>query len=339
MSQKKNERRDFLQRVAAASLLLPLSGFVATESRPRMRPPRLQPGDLVALTAPAGAIFNEENITKATAALTAAGFRVQQGKTLQARYGYLAGKDELRAAELNALFRNKEVKAIMAMRGGWGCARMLHLLDFDAIRDNPKIITGFSDITTLLMAIYQRTGLVTFHGPVGNSSLGEFTMDHFLRVVSKAERVEMKAPDGDPAQVLSPGKARGILCGGNLTVLCSLIGSGYLPDWHDKLLFIEETDEEPYAVDRMLTQLRLAGILPKVRGLVFGKCTKCDPEEPEKSLTLQQVFEDHLREPGVPVFTNASFGHTRDKFTLPVGVEAEINAQSGTIRLLEAAVS
>ncbi|TND10283.1 MAG: muramoyltetrapeptide carboxypeptidase [Bacteroidetes bacterium] len=334
-----SDRRDFLQGLAAASLLLPLSGFAAGEIKSRIRAPRLDKGDLVALTAPAGAIFNEESISKVTVALEAAGFRVQQGKTLQARYGYLAGKDEFRANELNALFKNKEVKAIMAMRGGWGCARLLHLLDFAAIERNPKIITGFSDITTLLLAIFQKTGLITFHGPVGNSSLGEFTMDHFLRIVSKGERAELKNPVEDAVQVITPGKARGILCGGNLTVICSLVGSGYLPDWKDKILFIEETDEEPYAVDRMLTQLKLAGILTQVKAVVFGKCTKCDPEEPEKSLTLQQVFDDHLRKIDVPVFTNSSFGHTRDKFTIPVGAEAEVDAATGIIRLLEVSVN
>lgn len=335
----KKSRRNFLQQAGAASLLIPLSGFTAgTEKQTLLRPPRLREGDTIALTAPAGAIFNEESITKATTALQAAGFKVKTGDTLKAKYGYLAGNDALRAKELNAFFSDASVHAIMAMRGGWGCARLLPRIDFDNIKKHPKIITGFSDITTLLLAMHHKTGLVTFHGPVGNSSLGEFTMQHFLRVIQRGELITLKQPAEDPVITITPGKTRGVLAGGNLAVLCSLMATGYLPDWENKILFVEETEEEPYAIDRMLTQLKLAGVLQKLSGFIFGKCTKCEAEEPDKSLTLQQVLDEHIRPLKIPAFFGSSFGHVRDKFTLPVGVEAEINAADGTIRLLEAAV-
>ena len=335
----KKSRRRFLKQAGAASLLLPLAGFTAADEKPEVVcPPRLRPGDTIALTAPAGAIFNEESITKARVALEAAGFKVKTGDTLKARYGYLAGSDIRRAKELNALFSDHSVNDIMAMRGGWGCARLLPLIDFENIRKHPKIICGFSDITTLLLALHHKTGLVTFHGPVGNSSLGEFSMQHFLKVVQQVEMQTLLQPTEDPVVTITPGKARGILAGGNLTVLCSLIGTGYLPDWKNKVLFVEETEEEPYCIDRLLTQLKLSGVLDQLSGFVFGKCTKCDAEEPEKSLTLQQVFDDHIRPLKIPAFYNSSFGHVRDKFTLPVGIEAEIDAASGTIRLLKPSV-
>lgn len=336
----KKSRRLFLQQAGAASLLVPLAGFTSAEEKPTLlRAPRLKPGNTIALTAPAGAIFNEESITKAVTALEAAGFKVKTGDTLKARYGYLAGEDAFRAKELNALFSDSSVHAIMAMRGGWGCARLLPLIDFENIRKHPKIITGFSDITTLLLALHHKTGLVTFHGPVGNSSLGEFTMQQFLRVVQRGEAATLQQPEGDPVITITPGKARGVLAGGNLTVLCSLMGTGYLPDWENKILFVEETEEEPYSIDRLLTQLKLAGVLQKLSGFIFGKCTKCEAEEPEKSLTLQQVLNDHIRPLKVPAFFGSSFGHVRDKLTLPLGTEAEIDAASGTIRLLQASVS
>jgi len=332
-------RREFLQRIAAAGLLLPLSGFASADVPQRLKAPRLKAGDTIALCAPAGAIFHEETIKKASDAFEGAGFKVILGETLRAQYGYLAGTDTLRANELNRLFRDDTVRAIVAMRGGWGCARLLHLLDFGAVRENPKIICGFSDITTLLIALRQQTGLVTFHGPVGNSSLGAFTMEHFLRVVRKGEAFTLTQPAEDPVVTITPGKARGELCGGNLTVLCSLIGSGYLPDWQGKILLVEETEEEPYSIDRMLTQLKLAGVLGKISAFAFGKCTKCEAEEPKRSLTLEQVFADHIRPLGIPAFYGSSFGHVKDKFTLPIGIEAEVDAGTGAITLLEAGVS
>lgn len=335
-----SQRREFLQRLGTAALLFPLAGFAASEERiGQLRPPRLKRGDTIALTAPAGAIFNEESIAKAVTAFENAGFNVIQGETLKARYGYLAGKDEFRAQELNRLFADKNVQAIVAMRGGWGCARLLHLLDYESIRNNPKIICGFSDITTLLVALHRTTGLITFHGPVGNSSLGDFTMNHFLDIVRDASAPVLTQPAEDPVITITPGKAKGELIGGNLTVLSSLTGSDYLPDWKNKLLFLEETEEEPYSIDRMLVQLRLAGVLGKISGFIFGKCTKCDAEEPDKSLTLQQVFDDHIRPLGIPAFWGSSFGHVQNKFTLPLGIQAEMDASNGTIRLLETAVS
>lgn len=297
-----------------------------------IRPPRLKKGDLIALTAPAGAIFETDSIQKATTALEAAGFKVKQGDTLTQRYGYLAGQDSFRATELNNLFADKEVKGIVAMRGGWGCARLLRLLDFNSIGANPKVFSGFSDITTLLMAIFQQTKMITFHGPVGNSSWGDFTMNNFLRVVQDGEALRMSQPF-EPTDILVSGDVTGTLLGGNLTVLTSLIGSGYLPDYDGAILFLEETEEEPYSIDRMLTQLDLNGTLAKVGGVVFGNCTKCVAEEPEKSFTLDEVFAQKFGQLSKPVIKGFSIGHIRDKFTIPVGGEATLTAADFSLTL------
>ena len=337
-------RRDFLKKAGAAALSLPLLGFSsgAEENAPLpiIKPPALKPGDTIGVTAPAGAVFNPAHIEKFTAILQGLGFKVKLGKTLTGKYGYLAGSDESRAAELNSFFRNDNVHGIIAMRGGWGCARMLHLVDYGLMRKNPKVLMGFSDITSLLMAAYTKAGLVTFHGPVGYSGWNDFSVDYVKRTLIQKETVIMLQPAfcKDKLCTIRKGTAKGTLIGGNLAVVASMMGSAYVPDWKNKILFLEETDEEPYRIDRMLTQLKLAGVLDNISGFIFGECVKCDPEEPEKSLTLMQVLDDHIKPLGIPSFYGSMIGHIENKFTLPVGIEAEMDAGEGTIRLSEPAV-
>lgn len=314
---------------------LPAQTFNGDAQRELLLAPRLKKGDLIALTAPAGAIFNKESIGKARLALEGLGFRVRECESLGRQYGYLAGTDEQRAQELMELFTDDSVNGIVAMRGGWGCARLLPLLDFEKIRQHPKVLSGFSDITTLLLTLQAKTGLVTFHGPVGNSSWSPLTNRFFMSCVSENTQPEMIDSEADP---ICLGTAEGKLLGGNLAVLCSLLGTSYLPDFKDALLFLEETEEEPYSIDRMLTQLDLAGVLRQVRGVIFGKCTKCDAEEPEKSFTLREVLQQKLGALNIPAITNFSFGHTVDKYTFPVGVRARMDVGNRTVQLLENSV-
>jgi muramoyltetrapeptide carboxypeptidase len=269
------------------------------------------------------------------------GFKVKLGQTLKEKHGYLAGADELRAKEINTFFADKEVQGIFCMKGGWGCARILDKIDYDLIGKNPKVLIGFSDITSLLIAIYSKTGLVTFHGPVGNSGWNEFSVDYIKRVLMKKEAVTYSYPekDEDKPYIITPGKAKGILVGGNLTVLAGIIGSEYLPDWKNKILFLEEAKEEPYSVDRMLTQLKLAGVLQNISGFIFGKCVKCDAEEPQKAFLLKEVLEQHIKPLGIPAFYGAMIGHIENKYTIPIGIEAEIDAEKNSIKLLDSAVN
>ena len=186
------------------------------------------------------------------------------------RRGYLAGSDEDRAADVNRQFEDSSVAGIVAVRGGWGCARILPLLDYQLIGRNPKILVGYSDVTALLLGIHSKTGLVTFHGPVGIGPWNSFTVEHFTRILFEGQAVELSNPRflGDNLtqvqnriQTIVPGVARGRMLGGNLTVLSAIVGSSYLPDWNDAILFLEDIQENIYRVDRMLTQLALAGIL------------------------------------------------------------------------------
>jgi muramoyltetrapeptide carboxypeptidase len=250
------------------------------------------------------------------------------------------------------MFADSSVQAILPMRGGWGCNRILPLLDYSLIRTHPKIIIGLSDITSLLIGIYANSGLVTFHGPTGQSTWNPFTVDYVKRVLFNGEVFtlqNLKTSDNrtiTPVQTITSGKARGKLVGGNLSVLSAMVGSPYLPSWKETILFVEEIGEEVYRVDRLLTQLKLAGILEQITGFVFGQCTDCDrltrqnsQKDGEESLTLAQVLRDHIQPLGIPAWNGSMIGHIKDKFTLPVGVEVEIDASKGTIQLLESAVT
>ncbi len=341
------DRRSFL----FSSALLP--AFSSSASRlpapaaPTLKPPRLRPGDQVAIVNPAGATAHRVEVEIVTESLQALGLRVKHGRHLLDRHGYLAGTDVERADDLNRQLADPDVRGVVAVRGGWGCARILPLTDFEALARDPKILVGYSDVTALLLAAHARTGLVTFHGPIGLGPWNAFTVDYFRRVLFDSEAVLYRNPERkgdnlvqvqDRIQTIRPGVTQGRLLGGNLTVLTALIGTGYLPDWQGCILFLEDIREEIYRVDRMLTQLKLAGILGQAAGFVFGKCTDCDPAQSYGSLTLDDLFDDHIKPLGIPAFQGAMIGHITEKFTLPVGLPAEIDAAAGTIRLLEPAV-
>lgn len=347
-------RRQFLALAGTASIGAPAmlgaslhTGAAAADPPRLQKPPRLKAGDTVGLIGPAGANFETGPVQLAVDTLAALGLKAKPGAHLMARYGYLAGSDKERAEDVNGFFRDPSVHAILAMRGGWGSARILPHLDFDLIARNPKILLGYSDLTSLLLAINARTGLVTFHGPVGISRWTEFNVANIKRVLFDAEAVtfenlketgEFLVPQEHRIRTIAPGIGRGRLAGGNLSVLAAMVGTPYLPSWNDRILFLEDTGEAPYRIDRMLTQLSQAGILSKVRGVVFGTCTDCEPGDGYGSLTLEEILDHHLKPLGVPAWSGAMFGHVERQFTLAEGVDVEIDATKGLIRMLEPAV-
>lgn len=340
------KRKDFLK--AGIGMAVGASAFSAfgTPTEPKkpalkkLLPVRLQPGDTIAITAPSGAIWNKKHIAKVETILQNEGFKTIKGKTLFQQDGYLAGTDKLRANELMQYFEDKSVKAILTMRGGWGCARLLDRLDYDLIRQNPKIIIGFSDITSLVNAIYTQTNLVTFHGPCGYSSWGDFTLNEVKKALVHDQPFLMKNPihSDQTTKTWTSGRATGELIGGNLTVITSMIGTRFEPIWQNKLLFLEEIGEEPYRIDRMLWQLKQANVFQQINGLILGSFRKCSPEEPHKSFSLSQVFQQHFENTLFPVYEGASFGHIGPKFTLPIGVKAQMDADKFEIETLEKAV-
>jgi muramoyltetrapeptide carboxypeptidase len=337
-----------LQTAAAAALLLPAAGFAAPLP-PRRKPPRLRQGDVVGLVEPAYFTPDAFDLEQIQATIRAMGLVPRPAANLLSRHGYLAGTDQERARAVNAMFADREVRAIFAVRGGWGSARILPHLDFNLIRANPKLLVGFSDITALHLALAARTDCPTIHGPNAASSWGELSWDSFRRLAFEAETPTWRNPAStadrlaqrNPIRTFRPGRASGPLLGGNLTVLSALVGTPYLPSFDGAILFLEDTDEAQYRIDRMLTQLALAGILGRVAGVAFGQCTDCVARNSSSigGFTLSEVLAHHLTPLGVPAFQGSLFGHIDNQFSLPSGVRAEIDAVEGTIRMLEPVVA
>jgi muramoyltetrapeptide carboxypeptidase len=345
-------RRHFFQSLGVAAVATQISSIrVNAASPPAIKPKRLRAGDTVALVSPASATFNSVDLQIAKESLEALGFKVKPGEHMLERHGNLAGADKARAEDLNRAFADTAVAAIHAIRGGWGSARVLPFLDYDVIRRNPKILIGYSDITALHMAINGKTGLTTFHGPIGLGRWDAWSVDYYKRVLMNGEAVTFSPKQGLSdrnslvqtefrVQTIAPGKARGRLLGGNLTVLTAILGSPYVPEWDNAILFCEDVGEDYYRIDRMMTQLKLAGVLSKIKGFVFGGCSECGPGDGNfGALTLEEIFLDHVKPLGVPAWQGAMIGHAQPQWTLPVGAEVEIDATAGTIRLLESAVS
>lgn len=334
---------------AAAGTAGLASGAAAAQTRPAsLRAPRLKPGDTIALINPSGAIFERAPYVIATESLQALGFKVREAPNLRARYGHFAGTDAQRAADVNTMFADPTVNGLLAMTGGSGGNRILPLIDYAAIRRTPKFLGGYSDLTALINAVQVQTGLITFHCPMGSSEWNEFSIRSLRAAVMDAELQTLANPkDRDDAIVprtgrittLRGGKARGPLVGGNLAVLTAMAGSPYYPRFDGAILFLEEVNEYIYRVDRMLSTLKLSGALDRLAGVVLGGFTKCEPGDGNYgTLTLDEVFDDYFKPLNVPVYSGALFGHIKRKFTLPVGLEVEMDADAGTLRYLQAAV-
>ena len=348
----KASRRQIMAGLAAMLSAPPILATQAgsRSSQPHRKPARLKAGDTVGLIEPASASDEPFQIQLVEEAIVAMGLKPKRAPHILDRYGYLAGRDKDRASDINAMFADKDVKAIFAVRGGWGSARLLPFLDWDIIRANPKLLTGFSDITALHMAIAAKAGFTTLHGPNAGSSWGKSSWEAFYPIAFEGATPTLVNPEGGEdrlvqrrwrTQTITPGKAKGRLLGGNLTVLSALAGSSYLPDFKGAILFLEDVDEAEYRIDRMLTQLGLAGILQNLAGAVFGQCTSCTGSSSGVygGFTLNDVLRQHLGTLGVPVYTGAWFGHITDQFTLAQGVMTEIDADAGTLRMLEPAVA
>ncbi|MGB3614063.1 MAG: LD-carboxypeptidase [Elainellaceae cyanobacterium] len=340
-------RRRFLARSATAALFSSLvPRRVQGQAAPRpsiVLPPRLQPGDQVGIISPAGAMREQRDLEITAKAIVDLGLVPRLGAHTRDRYGYLAGRDGDRAADINRFFADPAVKALMPIRGDWGSARVLPYLDYGIIRQNPKIIVGFSDITALLLGIHARTGLVTFHGPHGVTSWSLGQTQPFRQVLFDGGAIAIggvpAAAVSPPLQVITPGQARGPLIGGNLSVIAGIVGSPYLPDLTGKILFLEDVGEAVYRVDRMLTQLKLAGVLNHLAGFIFGQCTRCASDDSDGSLTLEQVLQDHIQPLGIPAWSGALLGHVEPILTVPIGADVAIDAERGSIQMLQPAVA
>jgi muramoyltetrapeptide carboxypeptidase len=312
-------------------------------------PGHLDYGDTIAVVAPASAPPDPKTIDRSVAALEQLGFRAKLAPNVRKRRGFLAGNDRERAADLMGMFCDPGVKAILCARGGYGSSRLLPLLDYGAIRAHPKILVGYSDMTSLHCALLKKANLVSFHGPMLNSDFvrehcPDFTQRSFLRTLVEP------SPAGSirrgylkrTISILRPGRVSGALVGGNLSLLCATLGTPYLPSFKNKILFFEDLGEAPYRFDRMLTHLLNAGLLQQVAGIAIGVNKNCKDPKAGKAKEYRQTLEDVLRERllslKVPVVMGLPFGHIPWNATLPVGVRATLDAREGDLVIEERAV-
>jgi len=331
------DRRSALGGLAAAAMAAPVAAPAAVRKGARRLPDFLDPGDTVGLVSPASAIDPEEGLDRAEHWIRGMGLVPKVGPNAGSRYGYLAGTDAQRAADFNAMVVDPDVTAIFAVRGGWGAARILPLIDWDAVRANPKLLIGYSDVTALHLAYAARAGFATIHGGNATSSWRPVQWESLWQLAFAGARpvlggAGVEAATGRAGRTITPGRARGRLLGGNMTIVSTMMGTDWLPDLTGAILFLEDVGEAEYRVDRMFQQLKLAGVLDGLAGVVFGQCTDCTTAG--SGFTLDQVIDQHLAPLGVPAFTGASFGHVGNQICLPSGAEVELDADARTIRLL-----
>jgi muramoyltetrapeptide carboxypeptidase len=318
-------------------------------SRISIKPPRLNHGDTIGIVAPASPPPDPKATDRAVEVLQSLGFKVKLAPNVRKRRGFLAGSDRERAADLVQMFADRKVQAILCVRGGYGTARLLPLLDYGLIRANPKILVGCSDITSLHCALLRKANLVSFHGPMLNSTFSKpdvphFTLQRFLDTLMcpVAAGSICKNYRSKTVSVLRRGRASGALLGGNLSVLCTTIGTPYQPSFKDKILFLEDVGEAPYRFDRMLTHLLNAGFLQQVAGVAIGINKDCDDPKAKRSKEYRQTLRDVLKEGllplKVPVVVGLPFGHIPLNATLPVGVRATLDGVKGDLLITEPAV-
>lgn len=337
-------RRDWLRFVTGAAMAPSLQGAGTL-----IKPKALQPGDTIGLITPSTYVSDPDRLILVERTIRYFGWKPKFGKNVAKREGYVGGSVAERLADLHDMFRDPEVKGIFCIRGGYGSAHLLDGIDYSLIGKNPKVFVGYSDITAMHLAIHKRTGMVTFHGPVPVSRFTKYTQDNFRRAVTDpkplgaltnpAETNELRP--AHTVRTIRPGKVRGPLVGGNLTLISTTLGTPYEIDTRGKILFVEDVDEQPYSIDRMLTHLKLAGKLDAALGIVFGECADCRPREfrPsfESNFSLGEILDRILGKLSTPVFGGLTIGHTDDQLTLPYGVMATLDADKGQLILEESA--
>ncbi|MCS6928661.1 MAG: LD-carboxypeptidase [Saprospiraceae bacterium] len=337
-------RRYFIQNTVLSAAGLWITEAIdkksAVSKNPRRRTPRLSPGATIALIAPAGPL-SDERLQQALTNLSTLGYSVREGTALRHRKGYLAGEDADRLRDLHWAFADAAIDAVWCGRGGYGATRILPRVDFRLIARNPKPFIGYSDITALHIAIGQKAGLVTFHAPGASALLPPDTLQYLQAVL-----VEPQVPYtltaspfaiDPPPMTISPGKASGVLIGGNLTLLTALVGTPFQPSFRGKIVFIEDIGEQPYRIDRMFTQLLQATDLRKAAGIALGTFIDCGPKTGDFSFSLAETLHFCLGNLGMPIAYGLPFGHMNNQATLPYGIRAELDADKISLTLLEPA--
>ncbi|KAB3528821.1 S66 peptidase family protein [Alkaliphilus serpentinus] len=301
-----------------------------------IKPKGLEKGDLIGIVAPASPLQGKQ-LDQAIEKFKAMGFRIEVGESCYSKDRYLAGDDSIRVKDINNYFSNKEIKGIVSLRGGYGSQRLLKNIDFDMIMKNPKIFIGYSDITAIHIAINQLSRLITFHGPMALNipHMDEFTASSLLNTIMiNKGSYEINNPPFYEIHTLRRGIASGILTGGNLSMIVSTLGTPYEIETKGRILFVEDIKEEGYKIDRMLTQLSLAGKLEEVAGIIIGNFKDCCYQEDHKDVPLYKLFKEKLPH-NIPILYNLMAGHCKPNITLPLGARTTINAEEGKILIQE----
>ncbi|RLQ94791.1 S66 peptidase family protein [Falsibacillus albus] len=315
----------------------------------KIKPKKLEKGQTVGIIAPASPLYNRSDLTRGIQTLEEWGFRVKVGKNVNNKYEYLAGTDQERAHDFNEMFADPEVDAIFVTQGGYGSARMMRYIDFELVRQNPKIFIGYSDITSLHLAIHKFTNLVTFHGPgmagFNPEDLSEYRKDHLFKALTKEEPIgEISLSDKKKwINIINKGDAEGELVGGNLSLVCASLGTPFEIDTKGKILFLEEVWTEPWILDHSFTHLLNAGKLQEAAGIVIGECTNCEPFKHNPgfhvTFSLEDILYEFLEPLKIPAIHGLPIGHTKDLATLPIGVGARLEATNGKLFVTETGVS
>lgn len=344
-------RRKILKTLSAALLFAGASkkNLFAKNGDELIKAAPLKKGDTVGVVAPGTAVSSPDDLQKAKAALDYFGLNMKLGKHVASGSGYKTRSVEEQLEDLHGAFADTEVAAVIAIRGGYGCSRLLDAVDYELIAKNPKIFVGYSDITALHLAVNKFSKLVTFHGPVLLSAFNDYTCEGFRRALFSAQPVgilrnsdsKSGIRDLDPVRTIVPGRASGALIGGNLSLVSALVGTPYEIDANGKILMLEDVGEPPYRIDRMLAQLKLAGILNDCEGVVFGECAGCDPDGSQYSVwdyELGEVLDYYFKPLNKPSFYGLTFGHTSSQLTFPIGVKAVMDSEKCEINVVEPAL-
>jgi len=306
-----------------------------------IKPSRLRIGDTIGIIAPASPT-TKEKVDLGMKKIMALGYKVKLGKSCYSNHGYLAGRDDLRAEDINNMFNDKTVQAVLCLRGGYGSMKILKKIKKNIIQENPKIFIGYSDITALHLLINQYCNLITFHGPMAvdiANGLDDFTMKSFLRTITQTGTIGcIENPKNIKVHCLVNGMAEGEIVGGNLSLVTATMGTDYEIDTKGKVLFLEEIGEKPYNIDRMLTQLALAGKLQESRGIILGDWKNCEGSRDKNNLSLMEVFQEIIVPLQKPTIYNLQVGHSNPNITLPLGLKVRLMATEGKIYIEEGAI-
>lgn len=348
----KNNRRNFIAGFGA-TLTIPFTSSIGKsflQAKELIKPKALKSGDTVGLITPSTEVIDPDRLALAVKTLKYFGLQAKLGKNVGKRSTNYTGSVNARLDDLHAMFSDRAIDAVFAVRGGYGSGQLLDKIDYSLIRNNPKIFLGYSDITAMHLAIYKHAGVVTFHGPVAISAYTDYTQASFRKALFEAKPIGKltNPPEGNQLRpdhnlrIIRSGKASGQLIGGNLSLIAATMGTEFEIDTRGKILFIEDVDEQPYSVDRMLTQLRLSGRLDSAAGIIFGECADCRPRDYKPSFaspySLGEVVDNILGSLKIPVLYGLTIGHTEDQLTLPVGVKATLDADKGVLEITESAV-